>query len=109
MLKDDQGAYNTKVITAVGGMCDTEYTNKDDFADMAIFKIVIDSSDDTKKKAWTDALEKAKDKKTSLYILADAHTLDGQEEMNINYFGDTEDGKIISSGHLKRADIEILK
>ncbi|WP_281991295.1 DUF5675 family protein [Aquimarina aggregata] len=94
MLKDDQGAYNTKVITAVGGMCDTEYTNKDDFADMAIFKIVIDSSDDTKKKAWTDALEKAKDKKTSLYILADAHTLDGQEEMNINYFGDTEEGEI---------------
>ncbi|KZS38913.1 hypothetical protein AWE51_15135 [Aquimarina aggregata] len=94
MLKDDQGAYNTKVITTVGGMCDTEYTNKDDFADMAIFKIVIDSSDDTKKKAWTDALEKAKDKKTPLYILADAHTLDGQEEMNINYFGDTEEGEI---------------
>lgn len=94
MLKDDQGNYNTQIITAVGGMKETDFVNKNDFADMAIFKVVIDTIDTDRKKRWTDALEKAKDKKTSLYILADAHSLSGQEEMNINYFGDTEEGEI---------------
>ncbi len=94
MLKDDQGNYNTMVKTTIGGMCETEYLNKDDFTDQAIFKISIDTSNDDKKEAWTKALEDATDKKTLLYILADAHTLEGQTELNIQYLGDTEEGEI---------------
>ncbi len=94
MLKDDQDQYHTQIITTVGGMKDTEYHNKDDFADMAIFKVSIDTVDKDRKKRWTDALEKAKDKKVPLYLLVDAHTLEGQTEMHINYLGDTEEGEI---------------
>ncbi|WP_298311872.1 LysM domain-containing protein [uncultured Aquimarina sp.] len=94
MLKDDQGDYSTMVKTTIGGMCETEYLNKDDFTDQAIFKISIDTSNDDKKNAWIKAIEEAKDKKTLLYILADAHTLEGQTELNIQYLGDTEEGEI---------------
>ncbi|WP_298546349.1 LysM peptidoglycan-binding domain-containing protein [uncultured Aquimarina sp.] len=94
MLKDDQGNYSTMVKTTIGGMCETEYLNKDDFTDQAIFKISIDTSNDDKKKAWTKAIKDATDKKTLLYILTDAHTLEGQTELNIQYLGDTEEGEI---------------
>jgi len=94
MLKDDQDNYNTMVKTTIGGMCETDYLNKDDFADQAIFKITIDSSDKEKKDGWIKSLNDATDKKTLLYILADAHTLEGQTELNIQYLGDTEEGEI---------------
>ncbi|WP_299313586.1 LysM peptidoglycan-binding domain-containing protein [uncultured Aquimarina sp.] len=94
MLKDDQDNYNTMVKTTIGGMCETDYLNKDDFADQAIFKISIDSSDEEKKDAWIKSLNDATDKKTLLYILTDAHTLEGQTELNIQYLGDTEEGEI---------------
>ncbi|MGY3792996.1 LysM peptidoglycan-binding domain-containing protein [uncultured Aquimarina sp.] len=94
MLKDDQGNYNTMVKTTIGGMCETDYLNKDDFADQAIFKIAIDSSNEEKKDGWIKSLSEATGKKTLLYILADAHTLEGQTELNIQYLGDTEEGEI---------------
>ncbi len=94
MLKNDQGNYSTLVTTTVGGMSQTEFTNKDDFQDMAIFKIAIDHSDTTKKKAWQDALEEATDKKTQLCLLIDAHSPEGQTEMHINYDGNSEAGQI---------------
>ncbi len=94
MLKDDQDNYHEMIKTTVGGMCETDYLNKDDFADQAIFKLSIDTSDKEKKKAWTKALEEATDKKTLLYIITDAHTLKGQTELNITYLGDTEEGEM---------------
>ncbi|WP_027391253.1 LysM peptidoglycan-binding domain-containing protein [Aquimarina latercula] len=94
MLKDDQDNYHTMVKTTIGGMCETDYLNKDDFADQAIFKIAIDSSDEEKKDGWIKSLNDVTDKKTLLYILADAHTLEGQTELNIQYLGDTEEGEI---------------
>ncbi|MHA7057233.1 LysM peptidoglycan-binding domain-containing protein [Aquimarina sp. M1] len=94
MFKDDQDNYHTMVKTTIGGMCETDYLNKNDFADQAIFKIAIDSSDKEKKDGWIQSLNDATDKKTLLYILADAHTLEGQTELNIQYFGDTEEGEI---------------
>ncbi len=94
MLKDDQDNYHEMIKTTVGGMCETDYLNKDDFADQAIFKLSIDTNDKEKKKAWTKALEEATDKKTLLYIITDAHTLEGQTELNITYLGDTEEGEM---------------
>ena len=94
MLKTDQDKYQNYAKTNVGGMCETEYLNKDDFADMAIFKIAIDTSEKEKKDAWIKALEEATDKKTNLYILVDAHESNPKKAGLINYFGDTEEGEI---------------
>ncbi|WP_299180773.1 LysM peptidoglycan-binding domain-containing protein [uncultured Aquimarina sp.] len=94
MLKNDQGKFHETIKTTIGGMCETDYLNKDDFADQAIFKVAIDHKDEKKKEAWIKAIENATDQKTLLYILTDAHTLDGQTELNIQYLGDTEEGEI---------------
>ncbi len=94
MLKNDKGDYQEMLKTKVGGMCETDYLNKDDFADHAIFKISIDHNDEKKKEAWIKAIEDATDKKTYLYILTDAHSLSGQKDLNVTYLGDTEDGEI---------------
>lgn len=94
MLKDDQGKYHQMIKTTIGGMSETDFVNKDDFVNHAIFKIAIDHNDDDRKKEWIKSLNEATDKKTLLYILADAHTLEGQTELNIQYLGDTEEGEI---------------
>lgn len=94
MLKDDQGKYHQMIKTTIGGMSETDFVNKDDFVNHAIFKIAIDHNDDDRKKEWIKSLSEATDNKTLLYILADAHTLEGQTELNIQYLGDTEEGEI---------------
>jgi predicted chitinase/LysM repeat protein len=94
MLKDDQDDYHTVLKTKIGGMCETDFVNKDDYVDYAIFKLAIDTSEAKKKEDWIKALEKATDKKTFLYILTDAHSINSQEKLNIRYLGDTEEGEI---------------
>ncbi|WP_041557680.1 N-acetylmuramoyl-L-alanine amidase [Cellulophaga algicola] len=94
MLKDDQEKYHTWIKTKVGGICDTDYINKDDFIDKAIFKIAIDTYDKDIKAKWIKAIGDTQDKKTSLYIIADATFINDQEKLNINYLGDTEEGEV---------------
>ncbi len=92
-FKDENGNYVTKAEIKVGALCESHYSNMDDYTDMAIYKLQIDHNDATKKEAWQKALE-GKDKKTPLYLLVDGHTVPGQEEINVNYHGDSEGGEI---------------
>ncbi len=92
-FKDENGNYITKAEIKVGALCESHYSNMDDYTDMAIYKLQIDHNDATKKEAWQKALE-GKDKKTPLYLLVDGHTVPGQEEINVNYHGDSEGGEI---------------
>lgn len=92
-FKDENGNYGTKGKVKVGGLCEKHYVNVDDYAETAIYKLQIDHNDKTKKEAWQKALE-GKDKKVPLYLLVEGHTVPGQEEININYQGDSEGGEI---------------
>jgi len=50
--------------------CDSEtIENKDDFKDWAITKIKLGPKDTSKKKAYLDAINKSKEKKTNLYLV----------------------------------------
>ncbi|MBL3658891.1 LysM peptidoglycan-binding domain-containing protein [Fulvivirga sediminis] len=93
-VKKEDGNYGHLITSTVGAMCDSEYLNKDEFSDMAIAKISIDTDDEDKLEAWREALDCAEDKKTSLCLLVDAHTVEGQEDMNISYKGNTEEGEV---------------
>lgn len=93
-FKNEDGQYITKGEVKVGALCETHYINADDYADIAILKVTIDHNDKEKKDAWLKNLDEATDKKTHLYLLAEGHTVPGQEEININYFGDSEGGEI---------------
>lgn len=52
---------------------DKEITNKEDFIDWAIFKIVLGPKDSS---AYAETLSKLDQKKTSLFLLIDAHSKD---------------------------------
>ena len=72
-LKDDQGRYHRKLTTTVGGMSKTDYTNKDDYDNYAIYKFALDTDNKKQKEAWKEALEN-NNNQTHLYLLVDAHS-----------------------------------
>lgn len=80
----------TEFKATVGGFCEKEVLNHDDFKDMAIAKITFAPKDKDKLKKWTDALKAIKDKTTPLYVLVDAHT---GNSFLITYYGTDPDGK----------------
>ena len=61
-FKDENGNYITKAEIKVGALCESHYSNMDDYTDMVIYKLQIDHNYATKKEAWQKAL-KGKDKK----------------------------------------------
>lgn len=81
---------NTDCIKAtVGDYCKEEgITNKDDFADWAIAKVVLQPKGTEKQKEWSDALDCLQDKKSKLYILVDAHS---DNDYHITYHGRNPD------------------
>ncbi|WP_010522587.1 LysM peptidoglycan-binding domain-containing protein [Aquimarina agarivorans] len=93
-FKTENGQFTTIGEVKVGALCESHYMNVDDYAEMAILKVNIDHNESSKKELWIKALEKSTDKKTPLYLLAEGHTVPGQEEININYHGDSEHGEI---------------
>lgn len=64
---------------------DSEITNKDDFANWAIFKITLGARH---QEEIDKALEKLDDKKAFLFLVVDAHT---RNKIDINYDGQNED------------------
>ena len=64
---------------------DSEITNKDDFANWAIFKITLGARH---QEDIGEALDKLDDKKAFLFLVVDAHT---RNKIDINYDGQNED------------------
>ncbi|MDO6676599.1 N-acetylmuramidase domain-containing protein [Tenacibaculum sp. 1_MG-2023] len=71
MLQHDKGT-TTEAEAVVGAYAkDNKITNKTDFKDWAIFKIILGDKDTKREK---EELDKLKDKKAFMYLLVDAHT-----------------------------------
>ena len=71
MLQHDKGT-TTEAEAVVGAYAkDNKITNKTDFKDWAIFKIILGDKDTKREK---EELGKLKDKKAFMYLLVDAHT-----------------------------------
>ncbi len=85
---------NKKEVTAIkmttNSLSKSKYLNKDAYVDWAITKITLQPKDEKKLKIWNDKLDKLKDKKTSLYILVDAHT--DNEDIEVEYKGTKGNG-----------------
>ena len=91
LLQDDQGNYTETLRTTVGGTCETEYVNRDDFVEKAIFKCSIATNDETQQERWNESLEKATDQKTYAYLAVDAHTDNPSKRSYIKYQGNRSD------------------
>ncbi|WP_437823830.1 hypothetical protein [Tenacibaculum mesophilum] len=71
MLQHDKGT-TTEAEAVVGAYAkDNKITNKTDFKDWAIFKIILGDKDTRREK---EELDKLKDKKAFMHLLVDAHT-----------------------------------
>ncbi|MBL3658885.1 LysM peptidoglycan-binding domain-containing protein [Fulvivirga sediminis] len=89
-VKDEYGNYGYVITATVGNMCESEYINKDEFRDLAVAKIAIDTDDKDKMKEWREALDCVADKKTNLCLQVDAHAVEDQQDLNIIYHGNAE-------------------
>ncbi len=76
MLQHDKGE-RTRAEAKVGAYAhDKTITNKDDFTDWAIFKVILGGKDNEKEQK---VLEKLTDKKAYMFLLVDAHSLNNIE------------------------------
>ncbi|WP_435254265.1 TIGR02594 family protein [Tenacibaculum sp. A30] len=87
MLQHDKGT-TTEAEAVVGAYAkDNKITNKTDFKDWAIFKIILGDKDTRREK---EELDKLKDKKAFMYLLVDAHT---PNDIKVVYNGRNPDKK----------------
>lgn len=65
----------TLIKATIGEYCeDDDISNKDDFADWGIAKLILAPKDENKLTEWTDGLDCVASKKSRLYVLADVHS-----------------------------------
>lgn len=75
LLQEDKEIQRPEAI--IGDYCnEPDITNGDDYKDAAIFKFSLGGKDT---KTYSEALEKLTDKKTSLFLIIDAHSPNGME------------------------------